>query len=215
MIKAVIFDMDGVIVDSEELSAKATYLLFQEKGIKVNEKRRPEFVGRTLKYILKTLSEELKTELDIDEMIKERERIYRNISKDILQIFPGVKELVEALIKNDFKLAVASSGTMDKLSFNLEEAGLEDSIKVRICANDVNEGKPDPEIYLKAAEQLGVKPEECVVIEDSYNGVKAAKAAGAKCIAVTHTFQKSKLKEADVIVNSLEEIDISMIKDLG
>ena len=148
-------------------------------------------------------------------MIKERERIYRDISKDILQIFPGAAELVEALIKNDFKLAVASSGTWDKLNFNLEEAGLEDSFKVRICANDVNEGKPDPEVYLKAAEKLGVKPEECVVIEDSYNGVKAAKAAGAKCIAVTSTFEKSKLKEADVIVNSLEEIDISMIKNIG
>jgi len=126
-----------------------------------------------------------------------------------------VLELIEAALADDsFRLAIATSGTLEKSQATLEAAKIPYRKMVYINGNDVTRKKPDPELFLLAAERMRIEPAECVVIEDAPNGVEAAKAAGAKCIAVTNTTSADKLQQADLICDSLEHIDLDTIRNL-
>jgi beta-phosphoglucomutase-like phosphatase (HAD superfamily) len=120
----------------------------------------------------------------------------------------------KAMQRNDFHLAIATSGTLEKSRAVLESAKIPYKKMVYINGNDVKNKKPDPELFLLAAERMGIKPENCVVLEDAPNGVQAAKAAGAKCIAVINSTTADNLKEADFICDSLEQINLDMIVKL-
>ena len=132
-----------------------------------------------------------------------------------LPAYPGVLELIDTgLASSDFKLAIATSGTLEKSRAALEAAKIPYEKMVYVTGNEVKKKKPDPELFLIAAERMNIKPENCVVIEDAPNGVQAAKAAGAKCIAVTNTTNAENLSDANLICDSLENIDIEKIKKL-
>ena len=116
--------------------------------------------------------------------------------------------------RKDFRVAIATSGTLEKSRAVLNAVGVPYQKMVYVNGNDVKHKKPDPELFLIAAQRIGIEPAHCVVVEDAPNGVQAAKAAGAKCIAVTNSTTAAKLLDADLVCDSLVKIDLETIQKL-
>jgi HAD superfamily hydrolase (TIGR01509 family) len=156
------------------------------------------------------------TEEQIEKATQLRQEYFLKIlSEEPLSPFPGVLELIEqALQRKDFRVAIATSSTLEKSQAVLESARIPFQKMVYITGNDVKNKKPHPELFLLAAERIGIEPANCAVIEDAPNGVQAAKAAGARCIAVTNSTDAAKLSEADSVCDSLEQIDIHTVTEL-
>ena len=216
-----IFDVDGVIADTEAVNARASIRVFEDlfgvKGVK-----REDFeagLGRGAVEYVKAAARvhgiEL-TENQIEKATQLRQQYFLNIlSQEPLPPFPGVQELIEQATKReDFKVAIATSSTPEKSRAVLESAKIPFKNMVYITGSDVKNKKPDPELFLLAAERMGIEPATCVVIEDAPNGVQAAKAAGARCIAVTNSTDAAKLSAADLVCDSLEEIDLHTVTEL-
>jgi HAD superfamily hydrolase (TIGR01509 family) len=144
-----------------------------------------------------------------------QEYFIKILSEEPLPPFPGVLELMdEAMQREDFRVAIATSGTLEKSRAVLNAVGVPYQKMVYINGNDVKHKKPDPELFLTAAKGIEIEPARCVVIEDAPNGAQAAKAAGTKCIAVTNSASAAKLREADLVCDSLETIDLKTIQKL-
>jgi HAD superfamily hydrolase (TIGR01509 family) len=216
-----IFDVDGVIADTEAVNARASIKVFEDlfslKGVK-----RRDFeagLGRGAAEYVKAaaLVHDLElTEEQIEKATQLRQQYFLNIlSREPLPPFPGVLELIEkAMQREDFRVAIATSSTLEKSRAVLESAQIPYRKMVYITGNDVKNKKPHPELFLIAAERLGIEPAKCVIIEDAPNGVQAAKAAGAKCIVVTNSTDAAKLSEADLVCGSLEQIELATIRKL-
>ena len=142
-------------------------------------------------------------------MAEKREKILEDLfAKEEIKILPGFLRLVKSLKKNNIKIGLATSASKKFLIFILDKIDIKKYFNVIHCGDDVEHSKPNPEIFLLTAKDLDVNPKNCVVIEDSVNGVKAGKAAGMDVIAVTNTFSKKHLTEADIVLDSLEEINV-------
>ena len=213
-----IFDVDGVIADTEAVNARASIDVFEDlfgiKGVK-----RQDFeagLGRGAEEYVKAAARvhglEL-TEQQVAQATKMRQEYFLKIlSEEPLPAFPGVLELIEeAMQREDLQVAIATSSTFEKSSAVLNAAKVPYQKMVYIKGDDVKNKKPDPEIFLLAAERMGIEPANCVVIEDVPNGVQAARAAGAKCIAVTNSTNAEKLCEADLVCDSLKLVDLETI----
>jgi|SRR5450759_3486429 len=204
MIKGVLFDMDGVLVDSESFICKAAIMMFNELGINALPDDFIPFVGMGENRYIGGVAEKYGISVNINKVKARTYQIYETIIRGQLKPLPGVYEFIEKCRKKKFKLAIATSADSVKMEANLREIGLSSSIfNATVTGLDVINKKPFPDIYIKAAGCIGVKPEECLVAEDAVSGVKAAKVAGCKCLAVTTSFDSEKLKEADWICNSL------------
>ncbi len=216
-----IFDVDGVIADTEAVNARASMKVFEDlfgiKGVK-----RQDFeagLGRGAAEYVKAAARVHGLELT-EEQIKKatqlrQEYFLKILSEEPLPPFPGVLELIEqAMQREDFRVAIATSSTLEKSRAVLESAHIPFERMVYITGNDVKNKKPHPELFLVAAERMGIEPANCVVIEDAPNGVQAAMAAGAKCIAVTNSTDAAKLSEADLVCDSLEQIDLQTVTKL-
>ena len=216
-----IFDVDGVIADTEAVNARASIKVFEDlfgiKGVK-----RQDFeagLGRGAAEYVKAAAGIHGLEMT-DEQVKKatqfrQEYFLKILSEEPLPPFPGVLELVEqAIQRDDFRVAIATSSTLEKSRAVLKSAHIPFETMVYITGNDVKNKKPHPELFLLAAERIGITPANCVVIEDAPNGVQAAKAAGAKCIAVTNSTDAAKLCEADLICDSLEQVDLQTVAKL-
>ena len=216
-----IFDVDGVIADTEAVNARVSIRVFAELfGIEgVARKDFEAGLGRGAQEYVKAGARAHGVQLT-DEQVEEATRLRQEYFLEMLQAeplppFPGVLELMEkAMQREDFRVAIATSGTLEKSSAVLDASGVPFREMVYINGNDVKNKKPDPELFLLAANGIGIAPADCVVIEDAPNGIQAAKAAGAKCIAVTNSAGASKLQQADLICDSLEEIDLETIVTL-
>jgi len=207
--KAVIFDMDGVLTDSEPLINEASVLMFQELGVKVQPEDFYPFVGTGEKQYIGGVAEKYGATIDLFEAKKRTYEIYLKLAPRKLKSFPGAIELVHQCRAKGWKVALASSADMIKIEANLTQIGLPvDEWDAITGADHVEHKKPAPDIFLASAKQLGVKPEYCVVIEDAEHGVQAAKAAGMRCIAVMHTFAENKLGRADLIKSHIKDIDL-------
>ena len=216
-----IFDVDGVIADTEAVNARASIQVFADlfgiKGVV-----RADFeagLGRGAQEYVKAAARVHGLELTDDQVEKatqiRQEYFLKILSEEPLPPFPGVLELMEtALARDDFRVAIATSGTLEKSRAVLNAVGIPYRKMVYINGNDVTHKKPDPELFLLAAERTGIDPSHCVVIEDAPNGIQAAKTAGAKCIAVTNSASADKLQQADLICESLEQINIKTIQKL-
>ena len=213
-----IFDVDGVIADTEAVNARASIRAFEDlfgiKGVK-----REDFeagLGRGAEEYVKAAAGihglEL-TEEQVSKATQLRQEYFLNIlSEEPLPPFPGVLELMgKAMQSQDFRVAVATSGTLEKSRVVLKSAKIPFERMVYITGSDVKNKKPNPELFLLAAERIGIDPANCVVIEDAPNGVQAAKAAGAKCIAVTNSTKAANLSQADLVCDSLEQINLQTI----
>lgn len=208
MIKGVLFDMDGVLVDSERFIAAAAIKMFSELGINARPEDFHPFTGTGENRYLGGVAEKYGITVDIQKVKARTYEIFGEIARNNLYPLPGAGEFIERCRKKGLSLALATSADKVKMLINLEEIGLPaETFNAIITGEDVLHKKPAPDIYLKAAEHLGLKPEECLVVEDAVSGVKAGKAAGCKCLAVTTSFRAEELKEADWIFPTLAEVN--------
>jgi beta-phosphoglucomutase len=207
MLKAVLFDMDGVLVDSEEYICKAAIEMFREKGLIVKPEDFIPFVGTGENRYIGGVAEKYKFPVNIQEVKNRTYEIYGTIVRNKLKPLPGVKEFIDSCKKRNLKIAVATSADEVKMKINLREIGLPvETFDVTVNGLQIERKKPFPDIYLKAADLLGISPENCLVVEDAPNGIKAARAAGMKCLAVMSSFSEKELKDADWIVKDLTSI---------
>ena len=212
MIKGVLFDMDGVLVDSEQFICKAAILMFEEMGIKVKEDDFSPFVGTGENSYIGGVAEKYGICTDIEKAKARTYKIYSEIVKGKLQPLPGAAEFIDRCKKRGLLLALATSADKYKMEINLRETGLHPRLfKTIITGQDVTRRKPSPDIYIKAADGLGLKPSECLVVEDAVSGIQAGKNAGCKCLAITTSFKSSDLRDADWICDSLTEIPEEVI----
>jgi HAD superfamily hydrolase (TIGR01509 family) len=213
MIKAVIFDMDGTIADSEKIVKKVSREFFEERGINLTKKEEKIIFGLTWKEFVKKILESRgkKYKQSIKNTLKER--YVRTMSREV-EAIPGVYEVLEVVSRN-FKVALATNSRWREVEIIFNKLKFHKYFHLKLAKNHVKNGKPDPEIYLKAAELLKVKPEECVVFEDSVVGIEAAKAAGMKCVGIVNTYSRKDLKKADMLIDSYHQINLEKIKKLG
>jgi len=216
-----IFDVDGVIADTEAVNAKASIKVFEDLfGVKAVKRQDFEAgLGRGAEEYIKAAARVHGLKLT-EEQVKRatqlrQEYFLKILSEEPLPAFPGVLELMNnALQREVFRVAIATSSTPEKSRAVLEAAKVPYQKMVYITGSDVKSKKPNPELFLLAARRMGIKPTRCVVIEDAPNGVQAAKAAGAKCIAVTNSTSAANLAQADLICDSLEQINLDIIQKL-
>jgi beta-phosphoglucomutase len=195
---AVIFDMDGVLCDSEPFICEAAMRMFRERhGVEVHPDDFLPFVGAGENRYLGGVAEKHGVRLDVERDKTCTYRIYLEIIRGRLQPLRGALGFVARCRSAGLRLAVASSADRIKVDGNLREIGLPESA-FDACVNgqDVERKKPAPDIFLAAAARLGVPPERCLVVEDAPNGVRAAKAAGSACLGLTSSFEASILAEA-------------------
>ncbi len=207
MLEGVLFDMDGVLVDTEELIARASVEMFREKGLTVTKEDFLPFVGTGEVRYLGGVAEKYGFPLDVMEAKKRVYEIYGEIAHDNLRVLPGVHAFIERCRRQGLRLAVATSADRVKMLINLREGGLPEAwFDALITAEDVVHKKPAPDIYLKAAEKLGLPPGRCLVVEDAPAGITAGKKAGARVLALTTSFPAERLKEADWITTDLSRV---------
>jgi beta-phosphoglucomutase len=202
--RAVIFDMDGVLVDSESFISRAAMMMFAERGLAVKAQDFEPFVGMGESRYIGGVAEKYHYKADINDLKHRTYDIYLEIIKGSLKPLPGVFEFIAQCRANGLKLAVASSADMRKVRGNLQEIGLPfEKFDAVIAGEDVTNKKPAPDIFLLAASRIGVPSKDCLVVEDAISGVAAAKAAGAMCLAITSSFTRQQLAAADWFAPSL------------
>lgn len=215
---ALIFDVDGVIADTEPLSMRASNRAFFDlHGITVKEKDHLPYMGTTAIKHAEGIAAQYGLAIDADEVVAaHRDNFLEELKEAGDLVFPGVLEIFAGLAKYpEWRIALATSSGRERSEAIIRAAGIDaDCLSAWITGDDVRNPKPDPEIYRAAASELGMFPRQCVVIEDSVAGTRAAKAASMHCIAVTNTFPGEQLREADRIVDSLEEVSVTMLYDL-
>lgn len=209
--KGVLFDMDGVLVDSEEFIAEAACAMFAEKGFNVKPEDFRPFIGTGEDRFIGGVAEKYGCPLNMPADKVRTYDIYLEIIKGKLKPLEGVKDFIAKCKAQGLRLAVASSADMRKVKGNLAEIGLDGVFDAIACGDDVERKKPWPDIFILAAERLGLTAEQCLVIEDAVSGVKAAKAAGAKCLAITSSFSVSQLNEADFHATNFTEASSEVI----
>lgn len=206
--------MDGVIADTALYHLKAWQEVFRERGVNfTGEDFRHTFGQRNDTIITSTLGEEISRH-EMDAIASKKEESFRRRIKKKLKPLPGVIELMESLKKRRFQMALASSAPIENIQMVIETLGINDYFQSIICDRDVTEGKPSPQVFLLAAERLGVEPEDCIVIEDAVAGVTAAKRAGMYCLALASTHPRHSLTEADRVVDTLEAVSANDVESL-
>lgn len=210
---AVIFDMDGVIVDSEPYSMRALIDVLRQYGIDPTEAEIRRSYGRRIRDDFADYFSRYGVTAHLETAIARKEARYYHLAAGHLKPFPGVMRLLKRLRARGHGLALASSGDRVKVAFGMQALTLDGTFEAVVCGNDVTRSKPDPEIYLLAAQRLKVPPAACVAIEDAPAGVEAAKRAGMRCIAVTNSVAREQLQPADLIVASLAD-DLSPVLPL-
>ena len=202
----VIFDMDGVLLDSEPFICKAACMMFAERGLTVRAEDFIPFVGAGENRYIGGVAEKYNFPVDIIEVKRRTYEIYLEIIKGQLDPLPGVHEFLGACRKAGKKMALATSADYVKAEGNLREIGLPmSSFDAVITGDDVVHKKPHPEIFVTSAQKLGLDPRTCLVVEDAVNGVAAAKAAGSRCLALTTSFTREQLAGADWFAPTLAE----------
>jgi len=193
--KAVIWDMDGVIADTAPYHIKAWQEVLQKRGVNLTEDDfRHSFGQRNDTIIRNALGKEVSQE-EIDTIAKEKEASFRQRIRQNLKPFPGAIKLIKSLAEGGFKLALASSAPIENIQLLITGLGINDYFQTIISGRDVAEGKPSPQVFLLAAQRLGIEPKNCLVIEDAVAGVSAAKKAGMRCLAITNTHPRTNLTE--------------------
>ena len=206
-IQAVIFDMDGVLVDSEFLHTKAEKKTLAPYGIELSKEEINNYMGMGVKMILKSLIEKYPLPITGETLFRIHEKNLSDLFQEELEIMPGAMEIINHLKNRKIKLALASSSSPALIDLVLKIIHLESAFDVVISGEEVANGKPFPDIFRKTAELLNVQPDRCVVIEDSKNGVTAAKSAGMICIGFRSPNSRNQdISRSDCIVDDLLRI---------
>jgi beta-phosphoglucomutase len=209
-IQAVLFDMDGVLTDSEPLICNAAIRMFHELGVQVKPSDFVPFIGTGEDRYLGGVAERYGMNLNISNAKRRTYEIYLDLVPTQLRAFPGAQDLVRTCKSAGLKVAVVSSADSIKINANLNQIGLPlDEWDAIVTAELVTRKKPAPDLFLAAAAKLSLAPSACVVIEDAVNGVQAARAANMRCVAVAQTFDIDRLKEADLVRSGIGEVTIA------
>ncbi|MCX5647038.1 MAG: HAD family phosphatase [Phycisphaerae bacterium] len=216
-----IFDVDGLIADTEPLNAKVTIRVLKDMfGVQgVSRRDFDAGIGRGAEaYVkagakahgLEVTDEQAKTAAEL------RERyLIEALRQEPLPAFPGVLRLIQAALNHpDFRLAIATSASRELSQAILEATRVPYDQMAYVSGSEVRKKKPDPELFLTAARRMNLAPARCVVFEDAPSGVQAAQAAGTRCIAVTNTVSAENLSTAHLVCDSLERIDLATIRSL-
>ena len=183
--QAVIFDMDGVLVDSEPFHFENESRMFRKLGLDISDEEHSHFTGVATDVMWRQISETHELPLSVAELteltVLESNQYFGSLEK--IEPLPGLVDLLEKLVAAEIPLAVATSSDSVTMKNILEKSGLRKYFRFTVCRDDVANSKPEPDVFLLAAKLLEVPPENCLVFEDSKNGIKAAKAAGMFCIA--------------------------------
>lgn len=213
-LKGILFDMDGVLVDSEKYICEAAIRMFSEHCVYVEPEDFLPFVGSGENRYLGGVAQKYNFPFELETDKARTYEIYADLVKGKLKPLNGVLSFIAECRAQGLKLAVATSADKVKMEINLREIGIPaETFDATINGLEVENKKPDPEIFVKAAAKLGLKPDECLVVEDAVNGVKAAKAAGCKCLGLTTSFSPDELSEADWIAKDLGEVSLELFQD--
>jgi beta-phosphoglucomutase len=211
---AVIFDVDGVLVNSYQAHFESWQRLYREMSLPYSEAEFAAGFGRTSREILRDkfgdeLSEERFREID-----ERKEHYYREAFRQSFLPMDGATDLVNALAREGARLAIGSSGPPANVELAVELLGIADQFKAKITGADVTRGKPDPQVFLLAAQRLGIEPGSCAVVEDAVHGITAANSAGMKSIGITGTVTRDRLSHACLVIDSLRELSPQRIRNL-
>lgn len=203
MIKAFIFDMDGVIVDNHHYHVIAWKQFCQEIDVDFDENEfRKKYFGKNNHDILTGLMNKQLTPIMVSELGERKEALYRQVYQDHIKMVDGLEELLKKIAQKGKLSAVATSAPISNLDFVIDRLKLRKYYHCLSNGDQVKRAKPDPEIYIKTAKKLGVEPHECVVFEDSVSGIMAAKNAGMTVIALLTTHLRDELPEAELFINN-------------
>ena len=216
-LKAVLFDMDGVIVDTEPLHRKSYFRMFEDVGIDVSESLYNSFTGQATLPICRTLCEQFELAEKAENLMALKRKHFKHLfeNDNDLALLDGVHDLIKDYHNNDLTLVLASSASMVNINRIFERFDLNQYFKAKISGADLKASKPHPEIFLKAA-QLAEKPKDnCMVIEDSTNGIAAAHAAGIYCVGFKSPHSTNQdYSKANIVISRFEEIKYANLTGL-
>jgi beta-phosphoglucomutase len=213
---AVIFDVDGVLIDSYDAHFKAWVEIGRERGFSITEEQFATSFGRTSREaIVEIFGLKDLTPDEIKELDEVKEARYRDLLADSFPELAGAGEFIDALVREGFLLGVGSSGPPPNVDLAVDKLNRRAKFGAIITGRDVTRGKPDPQVFLLGAERLGVPPARCCVIEDAPAGIEAAHRAGMKCVAVTSTGRTAKEQQAaELIVKDLRHLTPAQVREL-
>lgn len=224
MLGAVIFDFDGVITDSEILHFRAFNEVLAQHGIEITTKQYyGTYLGLTDVDCFKLLVKQGRLNADdrgIAELIRQKNLIFEGLARSEGRIIEGVRDFLRTLEQNNVPMAICSGALLAEIELILEEARLREFFRVVVSAEHVKKGKPDPEGFLLTLKRLNadarspIAAEQCVVIEDSHWGLRAAIAAGMHTVAVTNTYDSDQLSISEKVVSKLSDLTISDLQQL-
>ena len=225
MLRAVIFDLNGILVDDEPIHFEMFQKVLKEKGIALMKKEYyARYLGMDDRGCFKAAYQDHGRTLDdltLVELVQRKALLYRRATEKGLSVFPAVKELIPSLA-GSYPLAIASGALRSEIETILKSITLRKYFEAVVSAEDVNEGKPSPEIFIQALKLLNqkragskpIRPSECLVVEDSKEGILGAHRAGMKCLAITNSHPAKELREADAVVSSLDQVTIPFLESL-
>lgn len=217
MLKAVIFDMDGVIIDSEPMHYKAYNNMFDDVGIEVSNALYESFTGQSTINICKCLCDHFNLEHTPETLVAIKRKHYKQFfeSHSELTLINGVFDLIQDYHNHGLKLVLASSAAMSSINQIFDRFDLHPYFMAKFSGGDLKQSKPHPEIFIKAAKATGFKRSECMVIEDSTNGIEAAKAAGIYCVGYDSFHSKNQdYSKADLVIKDFGAIAFDKISSI-
>jgi len=224
VLKAVIFDFDGVISDSEPCHFAAANKVLDDFGIQLTRQQYyADYLGFTDYELFETVKKKYKTDFkgtSIEQLVERKAEVFQELIKQTDHLINGITELITELKKNNIKVAINSGAIAADIKIMLAGSAIENSFDVIVSADDITKGKPDPESYLLTLEKLNtvsdspISAKQCVVIEDSRWGIISAKKAGMHVVAVTNSYTAEELKDAEMIIGSVRQLKISDLQKL-
>ncbi|MDD5082302.1 MAG: HAD family phosphatase [Dehalococcoidales bacterium] len=209
---AVIWDMDGVIADTAAFHFRAWQHIFRQRDTAFTEDDFQSYFGQRDDTIVSRVLGDRLSRQEVEAIAQDKEAYFRQIIRQNVKSFPGSIKLIKALKEQGFRQALASSAPAENIALITSSLGVTNCFDAIVSGREVKESKPSPQVFLLAAQKLGVGVEKCLVIEDSVVGATAAKAAGMYCLAVTNTHPRDRLSRADFIIDSLGKITPADIK---
>lgn len=209
MVKGIILDMDGVVVDSEPIHGKVVKQIFEQYGIDISQAEHETFIGGTSRAMWSTLKERFGLEVSVDELLKQDVEAYLKKLESLnhLTSIKGIIEILEMAQHKKITLCLASSATRANVNLVLQKLGIESYMEATVSGDEVNYSKPNPEIFINVAKKTEIKPTSFLVIEDSEHGVKAAKSAGMLCVGYQNANSGNQdLSQSDWIVHDLQKV---------